>query len=67
LDSPPLTSPCLPDGGCALDLAALHTPTDSVVRATRDDEDIFEPGFELDTEEHKQWLEKWRDEEDAED
>ena len=43
------------------------TPTDSVVRALRDDEDVFEPGFELDTEEHKQWLEKWRDEEDAED
>ena len=44
-------------------LVALHTPTD-VVRAPRDDEDVFEPGFELDTEEHKQWLEKWRDEED---
>ena len=48
----------------ALDLAALHTPTDSVVRAVRDDEDVFEPGFELNTEEHKQWLEKWRDDED---
>ena len=48
----------------ALDLEALRQSEDSVVRPPRDDDDVFEPGFELDTEEHKEWLEKWRDEED---
>ena len=44
-----------------IDLAALHTSADSAVRAPRDDEDVFEPGFELDTEEHKEWLKMWRE------
>lgn len=50
-----------------LDLAALHDPAapgEPIVRAPRDDDDVFEPDFELDTNEHKEWLDEWREESD---